>query len=657
MATRLIYITFTWTSSRMSQLQPLIQLQQTTEPLLHVQEMQIWLDKAVAWGQADSPDTQRDTCLHLSRLRDFLQQLLTHINNMNSTTETMKTLPLLGQFLGRLCWNPYVTADATGRRLLFQCLWGLYSEHPGNAVERKANQWIRKVLCQLATEDDDAAAQAVMKSMGVPPKEYHLKVLRKMVALLQENIGKSCSSFGDINQRCSCDNILATSEACIPLLTCPEAAPLIGALLQQPVTCVRAALSEDFLDALSSAYSSQCLSLEEQAVVSLWYHNLSSLEEAVLRLLEDVLTNARSAPQKLEQQVAQSLLPKACAQHCSIFLVVNDIFRSVLKQAEGNESVKYLIQTFTGCFVRELALLQHQTSVSLKALFPQSPQSLLVPLLTRPSEMPLEAWRHHLNWLSGSLQRLTEEEEEGDGDSSSSSSTRGHHKVFETWFLLVQCAHWVQVAVQVLVTSGPEDCGPLLWLLTFYYHPTNRGHQRAQQLVCVREVWDHLHSLFLVSACPLPVDRLQSLVTLLSTQPQQSSLSPLLILNLAVNFAVFVQQPLSGSTQILQTVVDRSGLLDEATRLLSSLELRLNEGSCSSSDANRVHLRIKALHNTLTHMHAASGPAENQAHTLTHSKADESSYTHTHTHTHTHTEPHSSEFILGSGFFQGTFAE
>ncbi|TKS78545.1 Fanconi anemia group C protein [Collichthys lucidus] len=451
----------------MSQLQ--IQLQQTAEPLLNVQEMQFWLDKAVAWGQADSPDTRKDTCLHLSRLRDFLQQLLTHINNMNSTTETMKTLPLLGQFLGRLCWNPYVTTDATSRRLLFQCLWGLYTEHPGNAVERKANQWIRKVLCQLATEDEDAAAQTLMKHTGVPPEEYHLKVLRKRVALLQQSIGKSCSSLGDMNQRCSCDSLLAASEACVPLVTCPEAAPLIGALLQQPGTCVRAALSEDFLDALSSAYSSQRVSLEEQAVVSLWYHNLSSLEEAVLRLLECVLTKTGLTLQKLKQQLTESLLPKACAQHCSIFLVVNDIFRSILKQAEGAESVKYLIQIFTSCFLRELDLLQHQTSVPLKALFPQSPQSLLVPLVTLPSEMPQEAWRHHLNWLSGSLQRLTEEEEEGDGDSSS--STRGHHKVFDAWFLLVQCAHWVQAAVQLLVTSGPEDCGPLMWLLTFLPPP------------------------------------------------------------------------------------------------------------------------------------------------------------------------------------------
>lgn len=55
--------------------------------------------------------------------------------------------------------------------------------------------------------------------------------------------------------RCSCESILATSEACVPLVTCPEAAPLIGVLLQQPAKCARASLSEDFLDALSSAYS------------------------------------------------------------------------------------------------------------------------------------------------------------------------------------------------------------------------------------------------------------------------------------------------------------------------------------------------------------------------------------------------------------------
>lgn len=52
----------------------------------------------------------------------------------------------------------------------------------------------------------------------------------------------------------------------------------------------------------------QCLLLDEQGIISLWYHNLPSLEEAVLGLLESVLTNKESSPQKLELLLDQSLL-------------------------------------------------------------------------------------------------------------------------------------------------------------------------------------------------------------------------------------------------------------------------------------------------------------------------------------------------------------
>lgn len=222
--------------------------------LVDVAKMQQWLDTVKAWGQADSPSNHKDICRHLQDLRDFLQQLLTYINSMTSTSEALKQLPLLGQFLGRACWIPHVTADATSRTLLFQCLWGMYSETPENAVETKANQWIRKILCQLATDEEDTA-QTLMKHLGVPPAEYHLKVLRKLLARLQEHVGKSCALSCDMNISCLCNTIQATSEACIPLVTCPEASSLIGALLQRPFTSVKASLSEDFLIAVGSAYS------------------------------------------------------------------------------------------------------------------------------------------------------------------------------------------------------------------------------------------------------------------------------------------------------------------------------------------------------------------------------------------------------------------
>lgn len=41
----------------------------------------------------------------------------------------------------------------------------------------------QSVLCQLATEEDEAAAQTLMKHVAVPPEEYYLKVLRKVVSL------------------------------------------------------------------------------------------------------------------------------------------------------------------------------------------------------------------------------------------------------------------------------------------------------------------------------------------------------------------------------------------------------------------------------------------------------------------------------------------
>nr|XP_057925777.1 Fanconi anemia group C protein isoform X2 [Doryrhamphus excisus] len=533
--------------------QPGVQLQQT--------EIQFWLDKVECWGEADAC---KDACFHLSTLRDFLQRLLTHITNMGSTTETMKNMPSLGQLVGRLCWNPVVTAHDETRALIFQCLWGLHTEQPANALERKANQWIQ------------------------------------MVAQLQENTGKPCSLLGGANQRCSCSRI----AACIPLVTCPEVAPLIGALLQRPLICAESALTDSFHGAISSAYSSGRLSLEDQAVVTLWYRNLPSLEEAVLSLLEStVLGIPGTSLQQLQQQIAQSLLPKACAQHCAIFLVANDIFRFLLKKREANPGIRILIQMFTSRFYQELTLLHPRARLPLKAFFPLSPKNLLLPLLTQPSEVPGEARRRHLNWLSGSLRRLTEEEEEAGASRS----------IFEAWFLLVQCSHWVQAALQLLVTTELPDLHPLLWLLTFYHHPTKRGHCRDVQLVHLTEARDHLHHLF-VSAPPpahqppLPVERLHSLLALISPGTRRPSAAPLLIVDLVVNFAVFSQQSLRVSAEIVHTVAAQAGLASEAVHVLDSLGHRLSAASSPSSEADRASIRIKELHNTLRDLPADSRP-------------------------------------------------
>lgn len=74
-------------------------MEDSADPLVAVQEMQFWLDKAVAWGQAETGEAQRDTCQHLSRLRDFIQQLLQRINSMVSYHENRFMLNKLGWIL------------------------------------------------------------------------------------------------------------------------------------------------------------------------------------------------------------------------------------------------------------------------------------------------------------------------------------------------------------------------------------------------------------------------------------------------------------------------------------------------------------------------------------------------------------------------------
>lgn len=55
-------------------------------------------------------------------------------------------------------------------------------------------------------------------------------------------------------------------------------------------------------------FSSKGCELDEEAVISLWYHSLPSLEEAVLSLLERVLAAAEPTPLTLQRQIEQSLL-------------------------------------------------------------------------------------------------------------------------------------------------------------------------------------------------------------------------------------------------------------------------------------------------------------------------------------------------------------
>ncbi|XP_030620719.1 Fanconi anemia group C protein [Chanos chanos] len=548
-------------------------------------QVQFWMAKAVDWGEATSPSVQQDTGRHLGELRGFLLQVLQSLQQASSTTEAIRTLPFVGQFLGRLCWNPYVTADEQSQTLLLQCLWCLYSVEPQSAVERRANEWIRTLLCQLASEEENTVQYALISCAGLRPREYTLRTLEKMVSVLTEEIRGGCVSLTNPSERCSCENVRHVSVASVPLVTCPQASPLIGGLLKRPVTCNRGALCEEFIEAVSIAWLEKKLVIEEPALIALWCHSLTSLEGAVMSLIESVLSGADSMPQNIEDKVTDSLLAKASALDCSIFLTVNEIFRAMLMELDGNLQLHALIHTFTRCFLHTLGAQRLQESPSLKAYFPLVPLNLLTPLLTSPSEVPKETWQDHVSWISALLQKITEKKEEEDKEE----SPRWCRDVFEAWFLLVQCGDWVDVATQLLVLPESEGCLSLLWLIHFYHHPTNRGHQSSQQMSLGREVCDHLRMLFLGS--PLPCERVVAIRDLLS-----STLSSNLVLHLLLNFAIFSQGSITTCKDIMSKVLIEQRVKHVAAWAFTTIRHRLNRDA--SKDA-RVQSRLRTIQEVL----------------------------------------------------------
>ncbi|KAI1900067.1 hypothetical protein AGOR_G00046220 [Albula goreensis] len=524
------------------------------------QVVEFWLGKAVDWGQAVTSTARADVRAHLGKLRIFLGQLLHQLQATRSTSEAMRAFPFAGQFLGRLCWNPCVSADGESLDHLLQCLWCLYSTDPRNVVERRANQWIRNLLYHLSVEEKSGSAATVVRRSGCTPTDQRLKFLKNMVVLLEKEVRRSTA-----------------------LEPTKLRAPLIGALLQHPTACDRADLSQDFLEAVSAALLGKQLVLDEQAAMSLWSRSLPSLEGATLNLVESALSNPLQSPPGLDRQVTDSLLPKVSALHCPVFLVVCNIFRMLLVETQGSPTLRMIVQSFTRCFLQSLQLLEPQERLSLRVFFPQAPQSLLTPLLQVPSDVPEEAWPEHLQWISHSLQKVVGEEDEEDGNVG-----RWRCGVFESWFLLVQAGYWVDVAAQLLITAGPEIQPALLWLLAFYHHPTDLVKHRDYTLVMTRETLNHLDALFLAPP-PLPPKQLGAL-------EQRTSTCPHLLLHLLLNFAVFSPGPLSTVSEVTGKVLQHTGLYQEAGAFLVGVEQGLSR---QAPPDPRAETRLKTIQETL----------------------------------------------------------
>ncbi|NXE88039.1 FANCC protein, partial [Menura novaehollandiae] len=527
--------------------------QDTTVPKLN---FQYWLDKAIEWGQATALESQKDVCLHLPQLQEFLHQLYETLKHLGSIV-AIQQFPLIGQLLGRLCWNPFVIGYDESQKTLMWCLCCLYSSEPHNPVELKANSWIRSLLCHLLSsskwESNEAETSTFISTLGYTSADYYCHLVKNMVFSLVTELRENQFNGLTIQGSISASRVNAVSIFCVPLITLPDLTPLLETLLLYHGGSSKEILSSEFLGAVNEAFLKKKISLPESAVFSLWLRHLPSLEKTTLYLLDQLVSIQLNSLEEVACVIKDSLLPQA-ASHPAIFRIVNEIFKNALMETDGTSEVMTIIQVFTQLFLQAHQNENKQHKFPLKAFFPYHHQPLVRGLVRRPFELPTTYWSQHVKHISDMLKALVE-------DANFSSVT----DLFEIWFLVACFGEWLDIAAEQLLKAAVEP-DAVLWLLAFYYCPKNENQQRTQTMVEAQAVYSHL--MMLSTCTDLSLKDLDPVVHRIMSIEQCCNQH--LITHLLTNFLLFS----SGGHKIAQECIYHVTETTDTSKEVHSLLIR-----------------------------------------------------------------------------------
>ncbi|XP_033020132.1 Fanconi anemia group C protein isoform X1 [Lacerta agilis] len=523
---------------------------------------EFWLHKTIEWGQISTSESQQDVCLHLPELQEFLLQIYGALKHMNCST-AVQEFPLIGQLLGRLCWNPFVIGYDECQKILMWCLCCLYSGEPQNPVELKANSWIQGSLCHLLSfsglRNHDTDINNFISTLGFTSADYYSKLIENVVLSLVTELSRN--QFNGVNRQQSMSSrVKSISLLCIPLITLPDVMPLLEALLSYHGDRSQEVLHAEFLEAVNEAVLRKKIFLPESAVLQLWLRHLPGLEKAVLQNLENLISTQPSSLEEMECLIKSSLLHQA-ACHPAVFRTIDEIFKNALLETDGAPEVMTVMQVFTQCFVQAYPQEYKQFKFPLKAYFPHNPHSLVMALLKHPSDLPATGLHQHLTHIAEMLKAAVEAKCTGYcGD------------LFENWFLFVRFGEWADIAAEQLLSQA-ESSDALLWLLAFYYNPGEEDRRRTQTMVEARSVCDHLTVLFRTPT--ISVTDLQTAVS--SGTKQKQSSSNLVVTHLIISFLLFTPTGHTVAEEFITHFVVAGSEIPEVTGLLTRLANRVGQ--------------------------------------------------------------------------------
>ncbi|XP_007938034.1 Fanconi anemia group C protein [Orycteropus afer afer] len=557
-------------------------------------EYQFWMQKLSVWDQASTLEAQQDTCIHLPQFQRFLRSMYKALKEMDSST-IIERFPTIGQLLAKTCWNPFILAYDESQKILIWCLCCLINKEPQNSGESKFNSWIRSLLSFIlsAFRFNIKEVSLFSQRLGYAPTDYYPGLLTNMVSSLVSELGEN--PLNGFNTQRRMEQVTSLSQVCIPLVTLPELEPLVEALLTYQGDEPQEILCPEFFEAVNEAFLLKKISLPTLAVICLWLRHLPSLEKAMLRLFEKLLSSERNHLQRIEHCIKDSLLPQA-ACHPAIFRIVDEMFRCALLGTDGAPEVLAALQVFTRCFVEALEKENKQVKFALKIYFPYASPSLVMLLLQHPKDIPLEHWCQSLTHMSEMLREMVEGQTDG--------SYRG---AFESWFLFIHFGGWADIAAEQLLISEAEPPEALLWLLAFSSSPHDGSQQRAQTMVEVKVVIGRLLKLF-----RSPTLSGQDLQTA-AGEDREGDPRPLacqrLVRHLLLSFLLWAPRGHTIAREVITLMAQTEEITHEIIGFLDQTLYRWDQLCVEAPKSGRVARQLLAeLRTQVDHVEAQGGP-------------------------------------------------
>ncbi|XP_070563976.1 Fanconi anemia group C protein-like isoform X2 [Ptychodera flava] len=446
-----------------------------------------WLTRVKVWGQADDGPSAREAFECKTSLNEFLVHLYQVLSQWD-THFAVKTLPNVGQLLGRLCCNSVVLLSESTYKILLKCILTLAPEEPKDDLEEKAKRWAHSQIKNTAAYvPAEKPFKSVTEMTGFLPHEFNQIATQKLIDAIQTDLDTLCCRRWSSKTNClipvrssvasthinSSDRMPGVSgdvslrdisDMCLPLLHLQQALPLVESLLRCHSGSITEELSTVFLEKVTelqgNAYMKEScdLDLSYEGRLQLWSRYFPALEQEVRSLIRVILVHRPFCSRREALSIIQSRnLPQACTDNPSIYRAVTAMLKSILVSCHGNTSVLKLISLFSVSILDAASHGCEEPQIEICSLYSLGLRPLVQLLQIKPKGLSNSACYVQIKSICAIINELKLTED-----------------TFAIWWILVQFEWWFYKAIE-LVLIPDIDLDMTLTLLCWYAIPLSNA--------------------------------------------------------------------------------------------------------------------------------------------------------------------------------------